>query len=63
MRKRRKYRREKPRMCDPGMCDHCIYICEGDFICDNTDGEPIMVVENWQPNENAGHCERRKQNG
>lgn len=25
---------EKPRMCDPGMCDCCQYIGEGDFICD-----------------------------
>lgn len=42
-----------------GCCGHCIYIGEGDFICDDTDGTPIVVVEDWQPNENAGHCERR----
>lgn len=49
---------EKPRMCDPGMCDNCIYIGEGDFICDKGPGEPVIVVEDWQPNENAGRCRR-----
>lgn len=35
MKKRKKYQhRDKPWMCDPGMCDHCVYIGEGDFICD-----------------------------
>ena len=46
-------RSEKPRMCDPGMCDCCQYIGEGDFICDKG-----LVVEDWQPNENAGRCRR-----
>ncbi len=64
MAKRKKYQRqEKPRMCDPGMCDpgmcdHCVYIGEGDFICDKGPGEPVIVVENWEPNENAGRCKR-----
>ena len=49
-------RSEKPRMCDPGMCDCCQYIGEGDFICDK--GQPVLVVEDWQPNENAGRCRR-----
>lgn len=32
MKKRKKYQhRDKPWMCDPGMCDHCVYIGEGDF--------------------------------
>lgn len=47
-------RSEKPRMCDPGMCDCCQYIGEGDFICDKGPGQPVLVVEDWQPNENAG---------
>ena len=49
-------RSEKPRMCDPGMCDCCQYIGEGDFICDKGPGQPVLVVEDWQPNENAGRC-------
>lgn len=50
---------EKPRMCDPGMCDHCQYIGEGDFICDDAPDGPVLVVEDWQPNENAGLCRRK----
>lgn len=35
MKKRKKYQhQEKPRMCDPGMCDNCSYIGDGNFICD-----------------------------
>lgn len=59
MRKHKRYQhREKPKMCDPGMCDHCTYIGEGDFICDKGPGEPVIVVEDWEPNENAGRCKR-----
>ena len=45
MKKRKKYQRqEKPRMCD--------------FICDKGPGEPVIVVEDWVPNEDAGRCRR-----
>lgn len=56
--RKRTQHREKPRMCDPGMCDHCIYIGEGDFICDDAPGRPVTVVEDWQPNENYMQCRR-----
>ena len=51
-------RSEKPRMCDPGMCDCCQCIGEGDCICDKGAGQPVLVVEDWQPNEIAGRCRR-----
>lgn len=57
MPKRKKnHYREKPRMCDPGMCDHCTYIGEGDFICDSGPGEPVLVVDDWEPTENYLQC-------
>lgn len=59
MKKRKNFKhREKPKMCDPGMCDYCQYIGEGDFICDKGPGKPVLVVEDWEPNENAGRCRR-----
>lgn len=56
----RPQRREKPRMCDPGMCDHCIYIGEGDFICDQAVEEPdgVLVVDGWEPTENYLRCRK-----
>lgn len=45
-------------MCDPRMCDHCTYIGEGDFIYDKGLGEPVIVVDDWESNENAGRCKR-----
>ena len=62
--KRRKRKRtvhlEKPRMCDPGMCDHCQYIGEGDFICDRdfSDPEGVLVVSDWEPTENYMRCKK-----
>lgn len=57
--KNRHQHREKPRMCDPGMCDHCHYIGEGDFICDNAPEGPVLVVQDWTPNEDAWlYCHR-----
>lgn len=63
MNRKPKVYQEKPRMCDPGMCDHCTYVGDGNFICDNplVRGKypAIFVVENWQPNENSMKCKRR----
>ena len=63
MKKKRKTPyREKPRMCDPGMCDHCQYIGDGDFICDqDVDPMGILVVEDWAPTEDYMKCKRRYQ--
>jgi len=61
--KSRKYRRqrhEKPRMCDPGMCDNCQYIGEGDFICDDAPEGPVIVAEDWEPTENYLRCKSRR---
>lgn len=33
MGKRKKHRRPVPKTCDPNLCDHCMYLGEGDFVC------------------------------
>lgn len=35
-------------------CDECTYICEGDYLCSQTDQ---IVAEDHLPNENYGNCE------
>lgn len=35
-------------------CEHCIYLCEGDFICDMD--EPILVIEDFEPTEDYCCC-------
>lgn len=27
-------RRAALKTCDPNLCDHCMYLGEGDFVCD-----------------------------
>lgn len=57
--KNRKRHRNNQRMCDPGMCDNCIYLSEGDFICDkftDTDGGPVLVMADWGATENYMRC-------
>ena len=39
--------------CDPGVCDNCMYICEGDFLCEKYQE---IVVSDWQPTENYLIC-------
>jgi len=34
-------------------CDNCIYIGEGDYICDDTKD---IVMEDHTPNDNYFHC-------
>lgn len=46
----------KKRMCDPGLCDHCIYLGEGDFACDSHDY--VIVVEDFVPTDNYLICEK-----
>ena len=42
----------KPKMCQD--CEHCIYICDGDFICDMD--EPVLVMEDYTPTEDYLYC-------
>ena len=35
-------------------CSHCIYIGEGDYICDVD--EPIIIMEEYIPNDNYWYC-------
>ena len=34
--------------CEPSMCDHCIYIGEGDSMCDVTHE---IVLADWMPTD------------
>lgn len=44
---------KKPDICN--FCDHCIYIGEGDYICD-VDSPPVLVMEDHTPNDNFWYC-------
>lgn len=50
------------RICDPAVCDSCLYIGEGDFICDKHIDDPsrVLVVDEWEPTENYLQCLREK---
>ena len=49
--------RTKPKkFCDPGVCDCCQYICEGDFLCDKY---MEIVVSDWEPTESCLMCQNR----
>lgn len=50
--------KKKGRFCDPAVCDYCIYIGEGDFICDKHIAAPdrVLVIDEWQPTENYLQC-------
>lgn len=46
-------------VCDPANCDHCLYIGEGDFICDSFPGEAyVAVMTDWMPTERYLHCRK-----
>lgn len=51
--------RKKRVFCDPAVCDHCMYICEGDFICDK-EAEAVIVVSDWEPTEDYLWCQGRR---
>ena len=41
------------KFCDPGICDECIYIGDGDFLCDKLQE---IVVSDWQPTNEFLKC-------
>lgn len=42
---------EKPKICIT--CSHCIYIGEGDYLCDE---HKVIVMEEHAPNDNYDYC-------
>ncbi len=44
------------KFCDPGVCDCCQYIGEGDFLCDK---HMEIVVSDWTPTEYYLMCQNR----
>ena len=51
-------RSKKPKkICDPAMCDDCVYIGEGDFLCDR---HRVIVVSDWVPTEDFLVCAGRR---
>ena len=49
--------RPKPqKFCDPGVCDCCLYIGEGDFLCDE---HMEIVVSDWEPTGNYLMCQAK----
>lgn len=60
----KKVKRGRRMICDPGVCDHCTYVGEGDFLCDNTADEAFVVVmSDWEPTEQYLHCLRKQGGG
>lgn len=58
MKKKPKYNPDrKPKFCDPGACDCCMYIGDGDFLCDE---HQVIVVEDWSPSEDYMICRKGK---
>ncbi len=48
-------RKSKPnKFCDPSVCDCCLYVGEGDFLCDR---HMEIVVSDWVPTENYLMCQ------
>lgn len=50
----RRNNRRSVKLCDPGVCDCCQYLGEGDFLCDK---HMEIVVADWKPTENFMTCD------
>ena len=64
--KKKKHRRPVPKTCDPNLCDHCMYLGEGDFVCDLHGlgpEETVFVMEDWEPTEHFLQCQKEEQHG
>lgn len=41
------------RQCDPGQCPYCLYVGEGDFLCEEYQE---LVMCDWEPTEDYLIC-------
>lgn len=59
--KTKKLEREKPRICDPFMCERCEEVGKGSFICTYDYEKPlgILVVNNWEATKDHLWCKNR----
>ena len=48
-----KVKPKKKLFCDPGICEHC------HFICDKK-ADPIPVIEDWEPTEDFMWCAKHR---
>lgn len=53
--KPKKKNRDKMIFCDPAVCHNCVYIGEGDFICDKT-SETVFVMSDWDVTDDFMWC-------
>lgn len=53
MAKKSKKPKKPKKFCDPAMCDDCVYIGEGDFLCDK---HQTLVVSDWMPTDDFLVC-------
>ena len=53
-RKDRRNKSKAKKVCDPSVCDCCLYVGEGDFLCDE---HMEIVVSDWKPTENYLMCQ------
>lgn len=51
-------KKKTKRFCDPGVCGNCMYIGDGDFLCDKTNK---IVVSDWTPTEDYLSCKRQNE--
>jgi len=54
-RRKKKVIRLHPKMCSPEECEHCLYIGEGDFVCDK-DEDYTTVIEDFEPTDDYLRC-------
>ncbi len=58
MSRRGKSKKSRPKkFCDPAVCDCCLYVGEGDFLCDE---HMEIVVSDWVPTENYLMCQTQR---
>ena len=59
--KQPKQEREKPRICDPFMCERCESLGNGYFLCTYDPKQPngVLVVKNWDATSHHLWCKRR----
>ena len=54
--KKTRAKKKAEKFCDPAVCDECVYLGDGDFICWKQDE---IVVADWEPTKKYLMCNRR----
>lgn len=51
--------KKSKKICDPDLCDECMYVGDGGFACMKDPTNVVIVIDDFEPTEDYLHCQKK----